>query len=86
VNAHLEFVLTLNRAQQKRERNAKKDSAKEPTSQLKTNASANQAFVCVVCRQPYMSTTREEQLREHVESKHGKSGQTFEQCFPTFVK
>ncbi|KAL0478049.1 hypothetical protein AKO1_005413, partial [Acrasis kona] len=71
-----------NKAQQKRERNAKNDKAKEPTSQLKANQSANQAFVCTVCRQPYMSTTREEQLREHVDSKHAKNNATFEQCFP----
>ncbi|KAK0563241.1 hypothetical protein OC844_002299 [Tilletia horrida] len=69
-----------NRAQQKRERNAK-DGKKEPKSQLKTNEAAKNVK-CSVCFQTFLSTVREPALKEHAE-KHSKE---FAACFPGWGK
>jgi len=68
------------KAAQKRERNAKdqKGSAK---SQLKTNEAAK-SIACSICKQTFLSTTRQPQLQQHTENKH--SGKTFAECFPGY--
>ncbi|KAK0553861.1 hypothetical protein OC846_000763 [Tilletia horrida] len=68
-----------NRAQQKRERNAK-DAKKDPKSQLKTNEAAKNVK-CSVCFQTFLSTVRQPALEQHSE-KHSKP---LSQCFPEFV-
>jgi len=63
-----------NRAKQKRERNQKKtDQDKGGKSQLKTNELAK-TIVCKVCRQTFMCTTKEAELKLHQENKHEKNG------------
>jgi len=72
-----------NRAKQKRERNQKKtDQDKGGKSQLKTNELAK-TIVCKVCRQTFMCTTKEAELKLHQENKHEKMD--FSQCFPEFA-
>ncbi len=62
-----------NRAMKKRERNQKDAAAKTSAkSQLKTNEKAKQAFVCNICRQSFMNTTKESELRLHHSNKHDK--------------
>jgi len=72
-----------NRAKQKRERNQKKkeqDSGNK--SQLKSNEAAK-TIICKVCRQSFMCTTKEAELRMHQENKHEK--QEFAACFPEYA-
>ncbi|KAI7907616.1 At2g23090 like protein [Cokeromyces recurvatus] len=68
------------KAQMKRERNAK-NSKKEPTSQLKANQAAKN-IICKTCFQTFLCTSREKALTEHAENKHNK---TMKECFPDFV-
>jgi nucleoside permease NupC len=61
------------RAQQKRERNAKKQgNASAPKSQLKVNEAAK-TIVCKVCLTSFMSVSSKKMLAEHAENKHPKS-------------
>ncbi|CEH14175.1 Zinc finger protein 706 [Ceraceosorus bombacis] len=69
-----------NRAQQKRERNAK-EAKKGPTSQLKANQ-ASLTVQCGICKHPFMSTVRAPALMEHINGKH--PGKDIKTCFPTF--
>jgi hypothetical protein len=74
----------VNKAQQKRERNAKKQPQKKgETSQLANNQKS-MTFVCTFCKQAFMNTSTEQILKDHAE-KHSKAGKTFADCFPTFV-
>jgi len=69
-----------NRAKQKRERNAAKQSKLgEPHSQLKTNQQAL-SIKCKICMQTFMGVTSAKSLKEHSENKHPK--QSFQDCFP----
>ncbi|KAK9766338.1 hypothetical protein K7432_004661 [Basidiobolus ranarum] len=70
------------KAQQKRERNAKLDKKNANTSQLKANAAAK-SVICQTCRQTFLCTIREKALAEHAENKHSK---TTADCFPGFVE
>ncbi|QBZ55969.1 hypothetical protein PoMZ_00875, partial [Pyricularia oryzae] len=70
-----------NRAQQKRERNAK-DAKSAPKSQLKVNENAKN-IQCEICKSTFLMTTREPQLLQHAENKHSK---TIADCFPTYGK
>ncbi|ORY05765.1 DUF1909-domain-containing protein [Basidiobolus meristosporus CBS 931.73] len=77
------------KAQQKRERNAKMAKANTNTSQLKANAAAK-SIICQTCRQTFLCTVREKaftfsflSLAEHAENKHSK---TTAECFPGFVE
>ena len=73
-----------NKAQQKRERNAKKNPAsKDKASQLKQNQKAL-TVVCQFCRQSFLQTTDKGTLDLHVD-KHSKAGKGFDDCFPGFV-
>ncbi|PAV21808.1 hypothetical protein PNOK_0176500 [Pyrrhoderma noxium] len=65
------------KAAQKRERNAKESQSKGGKSQLKSNQ-ASKTIVCKVCKNAFMSTTRQPQLLEHAQNKHSK---TYEDCF-----
>eukprot|EP01132_Coremiostelium_polycephalum_P005393 gene5393-6726_t len=68
------------RAQQKRERNAKKqDGAGQAKSQLKSNEAAK-TIICNVCRASFLCTAKEPELRTHAENKH--AAKKFEECFP----
>jgi len=49
---------------------------------LKSNAGANQAHLCNICKQGFHVTAKRPALEEHVTAKHGKM--TFKDCFPTF--
>ncbi|KAL1922955.1 uncharacterized protein VTP21DRAFT_9331 [Calcarisporiella thermophila] len=69
------------KAQHKRERNAKKDASSGKSSQLKSNEAAKN-IICQVCRQAFLCTVREKALEEHAENKHGKKGV---ECFPGLV-
>jgi len=73
-----------NRTKQKRERNQKKNEEKggaSAKSQLKSNEAAK-TIICKVCRQSFLCTTKEAELRLHQENKHEK--QDFVACFPEF--
>lgn len=67
------------RAQQKRERNAKKAAAGVGKSQLKQNE-ASKTVVCKICRQSFMNTVKKPELELHQQNKHSKL--TFDACFP----
>ena len=68
-----------NRAKQKRERAMKRDAAKTTAhSQLKSNAAAKN-IMCKMCRQTFMCTASEKELREHAENRHPKA--EFSACF-----
>jgi len=68
------------RAQQKRERNLKKDAAASGAkSQLKANEAAK-TIICNVCRSSFLCTAKEPELRLHAENKH--AAKKFEECFP----
>ncbi|KXS15122.1 DUF1909-domain-containing protein [Gonapodya prolifera JEL478] len=69
------------RSQQKRERNADKGAKKGPTSQLKENEAAK-SILCTICKQQFLCTAREGNLKDHAENKHSK---TLADCFPTFT-
>jgi len=72
-----------NRAKQKRERNQKKkDDEKGGKSQLKSNE-ASKTIICKVCRQTFMCTTKEAELKLHQENKHEKLD--FAACFPEYA-
>lgn len=62
-----------------RERNAK-DAPKEAKSILKEKGKLMN-IQCMVCRMPFMLTTKKPELEAHASSKHPKS--TFAQCFPS---
>ncbi|EGG17429.1 hypothetical protein DFA_08424 [Cavenderia fasciculata] len=68
------------KAQQKRERNLKKAAGETKAhSQLKSNEAAKN-IMCNVCRQSFMCTAKEPELRLHAENKH--VGRAFTDCFP----
>jgi len=68
------------KAATKRARNLEKAKDKAGgVSQLKTNQ-ASMSIVCQVCRQTFMKTASEVQLKGHWESKHDKL--PLAQCFP----
>jgi len=60
----------------------KKNEDKGGKSQLKSNEAAK-TIICKVCRQTFMCTTKEAELRMHQENKHEKID--FIACFPEFV-
>jgi len=68
------------RAQQKRERNMKKNATSTASSQLKANEKAL-TIVCSVCKQTFLCTSNPKTLKEHADNKHSKN--TFSECFPT---
>ncbi|KAK4129452.1 DUF1909-domain-containing protein [Parathielavia appendiculata] len=67
------------KAAQKRARNEKK-AAPKAASQLKANVAAMN-IICAVCKQTFLSTSREPQLTLHAVNKHNS---TLPQCFPHF--
>ncbi|KAL2125180.1 hypothetical protein VTJ04DRAFT_1545 [Mycothermus thermophilus] len=67
------------KAAQKRARNAEKN-VKKAGSQLKSNAAAMN-IICNICKQTFLSTSREPVLTAHAENKHNA---TLPQCFPDF--
>jgi len=70
------------KAAQKRERNAKKNTAKKGgTSQLKNNERAK-TIVCDVCLISFMCTASRDHLAEHAQNRHDK---TLQECFPNYV-
>ncbi|KAF9929484.1 hypothetical protein BGZ65_005781 [Modicella reniformis] len=69
------------KAQMKRERNAKQ-AAGNANSQLKANEAAKN-IVCQICRQTFLCTIRTKALEEHATNKHSK---TINDCFPGFVE
>ncbi|PWO00060.1 DUF1909-domain-containing protein [Tilletiopsis washingtonensis] len=71
-----------NKANMKRERNAKNAAASEPKSQLKANQAAL-SVKCAVCMQTFMSTVRTAALQEHIDAKHPKKDVAT--CFPGFT-
>ena len=70
----------IQRAIQKRERNAAKAKGGDAKSQLKVNEKAL-TVICQTCRQTFLSTVREGELKVHAENKHSK---TIKECFPMF--
>ncbi|KAF8273760.1 At2g23090 like protein [Lactarius quietus] len=69
------------KAQQKRERNAEKNP-KGGKSQSKSNEAAK-TIQCVICKQPFLVTTRAPALEEHSQNRHSKS---MADCFPNAAK
>ncbi|KAI0286785.1 DUF1909-domain-containing protein, partial [Russula aff. rugulosa BPL654] len=65
------------RAQQKRERKGQ-GAPKAPKSQAKSNEMAK-SIVCIVCKQPFLVTTRAPALEDHAQNRHSK---TMAECFP----
>ncbi|KAN0121565.1 DUF1909 domain containing protein [Russula decolorans] len=65
------------KAQQKRERKAQ-SGPKATKSQSKTNEMAK-SIICLVCKQPFLVTTRAPALEDHAQNKHSK---TMVECFP----
>jgi hypothetical protein len=71
----------VNKAAQKRERNAKKAAAQnKPTSQLKVNA-LSKNIICQMCLQAFMCTSSVKDLSDHANNKHSK---TLQVCFPDY--
>ena len=68
-----------NRAQQKRERNAKAAKGAGAGSQLKSNEAAKN-IKCKVCMATFMMTLSVQNLKEHSDNKHPKH--SFKDCFP----
>eukprot|EP01010_Urceolus_cornutus_P001906 NODE_2484_length_530_cov_630.987526_g1974_i0.p1 GENE.NODE_2484_length_530_cov_630.987526_g1974_i0~~NODE_2484_length_530_cov_630.987526_g1974_i0.p1 ORF type:complete len:79 (+),score=6.49 NODE_2484_length_530_cov_630.987526_g1974_i0:87-323(+) len=68
------------RKNQKREENLKKQGS-TAKSILKTNDKAK-TVQCSICKQAFLCTVREPEVRQHVDSKHSKN--KFEDCFPTW--
>ncbi|KAH6853611.1 At2g23090 like protein [Chaetomium sp. MPI-CAGE-AT-0009] len=68
------------KAAQKRARNEKKAGSKA-VSQLKSNTAAMN-IICNLCKQTFLSTSREPQLTLHAVNKHNA---TLPQCFPEFA-
>ncbi|KAG2191410.1 hypothetical protein INT46_000230 [Mucor plumbeus] len=68
------------KAQMKRERNAK-NAKGQNASQLKTNDAAKN-IICKTCFQTFLCTSREKALSEHSENKHNKP---LKECFPDWV-
>ncbi|KAL8387874.1 hypothetical protein RB595_009611 [Gaeumannomyces hyphopodioides] len=66
-----------NRAQQKRERNAK-DQKGIKKSQLKVA----KKIQCEICKVTFLSTIRGEELEQHSINKHAKRDMV--ECFPTY--
>jgi len=60
----------------------KKEQDSGNKSQLKSNEAAK-TIICKVCRQSFMCTTKEAELRMHQENKHEK--QEFAACFPEYA-
>ncbi|KAL6067086.1 Zf-met2 domain-containing protein [Balamuthia mandrillaris] len=72
------------RAQQKRERNAKKTAAKtKGASQLKSNEKAK-TIQCQICKQTFLCTTKAAELKSHAEGRHTKL--PLEQAFPDIAQ
>jgi delta-aminolevulinic acid dehydratase/porphobilinogen synthase len=72
----------VNKAAQKRERNAKKNAAlNKPTSQLKSNLQAKN-IICQVCLQAFMCTSSMGDLSDHAQNKHKRR---LGECFPDLV-
>ncbi|KAJ2362253.1 hypothetical protein H4S02_011432, partial [Coemansia sp. RSA 2611] len=67
-----------NKAQMKRERNAK--AGTEAKSQLKINV-ASKTIQCKTCFQTFMCTSKAPELTLHASNKHDK---TLPECFPDF--
>ncbi|KAJ1651918.1 hypothetical protein GGF38_005477 [Coemansia sp. RSA 25] len=67
-----------NKAQMKRERNAK--AGTEAKSQLKINV-ASKTIQCKVCFQTFMCTSKPPELTLHADNKHSK---TLLECFPEY--
>ena len=59
------------KAQQIREKRAKESAGKGGGSQLEANKKAMNV-ICVICRQPFMCTSKEADLLQHAQNKHGK--------------
>ncbi|AEO53369.1 hypothetical protein MYCTH_2294582 [Thermothelomyces thermophilus ATCC 42464] len=68
------------KAAQKRARNEKHKNVPKAASQLKSNAAAMN-IICAICKQAFLSTSREPQLTLHAVNKHNA---TLPQCFPDF--
>eukprot|EP01110_Echinostelium_bisporum_P010414 TRINITY_DN3792_c0_g1_i3.p2 TRINITY_DN3792_c0_g1~~TRINITY_DN3792_c0_g1_i3.p2 ORF type:complete len:75 (-),score=24.48 TRINITY_DN3792_c0_g1_i3:71-295(-) len=67
------------KAAQKRERNLKRDAgATAAKSQLKTNEAAK-SVQCKVCKQAFLCTVKEPELKTHQENKHPKN--VYSDCF-----
>ena len=58
---------------------ARSEKHKEGVSNLKANEKVLN-IVCKICKQAFMCTTNEQQLRVHADNKHAKL--KFEDCFP----
>jgi len=70
------------KAQVRRERNAKLAQGKGENSQKKQNEAAKNV-VCQICRSTFLCTVRLKALDEHATNKHSK---TSAECFPGFVE
>jgi Zinc-binding/Small EDRK-rich factor 1/2-like, N-terminal len=70
------------RAQQKRERNAKKAGKASGKSNLASNKKAL-ATTCTVCRSSFMCTVKKPMLETHRAERHEKK--TFAECFPMWT-
>ncbi|KAL2165309.1 hypothetical protein VTH06DRAFT_606 [Thermothelomyces fergusii] len=69
------------KAAMKRARNNEKQkNSTKAASQLKSNAAAMN-IICAICKQAFLSTSREPQLTLHAVNKHDS---TLSQCFPNF--
>jgi len=72
------------KAAQKREKNAKKNSGGTAHSQL-TPESKGLTLICSICKQQFPSNSSEKILTQHNDAKH-KGKETIERLFPTFDK
>lgn len=77
----------VQKAQQARERNAKKQgkSDEERKAALAKSKADASAFMCVLCRQTFMANARPPLLYQHVVAKH-PAGTELTVCFPDHLK
>ena len=77
----------VQKAQQARERNAKKmgKSDEERKAALAKSKADASAFMCELCRQTFMANARPPLLYQHVLAKH-PAGTELTACFPTQLK
>ena len=74
-------------AMARQKKQAKEAAAGKATSSedRKKHEATKAAIQCTVCLQGFMSTAREPELQQHLESKHAKMKLTLAQAFPAFT-
>ena len=69
-----------------RARKAKEAQASGPSTAAdrKKQEAANFAVQCQVCLVGFSKTVKKDELQQHFDAKHSKSGKSFDEAFPNF--